>query len=870
MMTLVRWVFSTARAASLLRFSFVCLLLLVGMYSLRADHALRVVASMKVPNGSAAAIYYALQGQGFLEEQKLFLERGDDDADGNGTFEAVIRTRAPVHALRFDPADQKGPVALAALTMEGRSGVERWSGEEVASRMMEPRQLAGLSLQGGYLVAESTGDDPNITLPAPLKIQTLTRADKWQAAGLTLGYAAGLAMLLEWLIRCAGLFRRAAGRLNGRLDVLAGKISDDDVIVWRRSSLQVLLVIVLGASLAVALKIHQSSIGMWETMHPPQNVEQLVDLGTPKAIRTDEWNTFTPWMLSQVRLGMPSANPGIGPEGAPLLTGSPVMGPLMVAQPKFWGFLLLDVERGFSWFWAFKSFGLVAAVFVLMLALTRGHTAVSLAAAVSIYGSSYVQWWYSSVPPEIISGVCVALVGTLYLFQSRKTWGMAAGALMLSMAVPNLIQHLYPPYLLPFVYLCLFLLAALLVNRQAWARLCVRWPTRAAFMAGVLVVWLVLGYLWYQAAHETIEVMLNTSYPGRRFAMGGEMPYAHVFYGIFESWQFHEFSTPFPPANPSEASNLWMLFPVVLLLVPKGAWRDTHWRVPLALLAFCMLELLWVAGPLPGWVRTVLAHAGWYMVPSARGLLGMGVASIMLVAVVVSGVHRGQLQLRTRQAPLVAGFAMVVVMAYWWVLHRMDPEFFADWRMLAAAAGVGGLVLAMVTGATRLYVLVSLLVVIPPLHVNPLQSGLDFYLNKRPFVQAREASDDQAVWAVYGSLFVAQGLKGAGLTVVNGTIYAPKMNMIRALDPQLRYGDVWNRYAHIELLQGKPGAPPLFKTHYADHYSIALDVCGQHIRDLGVTHIAMTREASAHERTCLQVIREDDHSEVDLYRLLPR
>lgn len=81
------------------------------------------------------------------------------------------------------------------------------------------------------------------------------------------------------------------------------------------------------------------------------------------------------------------------------------------------------------------------------------------------------------------------------------------------------------------------------------------------------------------------------------------------------------------------------------------------------------------------------------------------------------------------------------------------------------------------------------------------------------------------------------------------------MKMMDVLDPQRNGQDIWNRYAHIEFVSAPAGKVPSFDLMFPDHYQVALDVCGRHIRNIGVTHVAYTYAPSAAELACLEPLQ---------------
>ena len=511
---------------------------------------------------------------------------------------------------------------------------------------------------------------------------------------------------------------------------------------------------------------------------------------------------------------------------------------------------------------------MIAAFFTLLLLLTKGDVAISLAGAVGIYGSSYVQWWLSSVPAEVISGFSAAVVGSVYLLQARKSGGMVFGAVLVSLAVPNLLLHLYPPYLQPLAYLSLFVLIGLLANGPSVVLIKQRWMLRVSLMGMVLVVLTVLIGLWYLETAEAIRLVLNTDYPGHRISTGGDYPLTRLFYGFFESWKIVDQTIPFPPVNPSEASSFWILFPLAPLLVPVHQWARPVMRPAAWMFGFCLLMLAWTSLPIPLVLRTLLGNLGWYLTPATRGDFALSVASAMLMATLTASIARGDVAVTRLPAPLMAVGVFVGAMAFGLLLQSKDPEFFVLPRLLLGSTVLAAIVWSILAANRTAYLWLAVFVALPAMHVNPVQSGLAPYLNKSILRKAHDLSGHSGdLWAVYGDTELAQGFKAVGLHVLNGTHYAPRMQWLNILDPSQQYKQVWNRYAHVGLVSGASDQPPVFKIEVADSYHIVVDVCGPAFKTIGVTHVAFTYPPKSEEIRCLTPLLTSDPSGVQLYKL---
>lgn len=398
--------------------------------------------------------------------------------------------------------------------------------------------------------------------------------------------------------------------MTSRIDGVARRLSDPKVIVFSPYSLGVIVFLVLVSWLFVGLRLNQSSIGVWDGFYGAPGVKS-VEIGTPKSIRSDEWNTLTPWILSQVSHDFSPTNENVGGGWSAGLMGTPLSDATSLAQPKFWGFHWLPLEFGFSWSWAWKAFAMAIALFMLLLALGQSATKIAFIGALWIYGSSFTQWWFSNGLPEMICAWALAILGALYLLRARSRAGIAFGGLLAAFSVCNMVTYPYPAFQFPLMMLAVTVLIAVTAEKDGVALLREQLGTR--IITSALVIAVIGAFAWHFAsvAMPTVRAVLETEYPGHRTSVGGDMPWFRVFDGFFEGFRRGEQKYPFPPSNASEASSYVLMFPFIVFVVP---WRSFLCRDQLlvsALLAYCVFVFSWMALPLPHFMGQVIAASGW-------------------------------------------------------------------------------------------------------------------------------------------------------------------------------------------------------------------------------------------------------------------
>ncbi len=619
-----------------------------------------------------------------------------------------------------------------------------------------------------------------------------------------------------------------------------------ELIRFDRKLLAVLGALAVFVRVATAFGLHGSSIGVWNQLLRDRTSDDGVLLGTPKLIRGDEYGVTTLAMISQARArpDFPRANPSWGAEQAPLIFSLPVRHWSMSVRPQLAGFLVLDLERGFAFYWAMKAFLLASGAFLLLLLVTGNDFSTSLVGTTWIFFSGYTQWWYSTpaMLPETVGCVALGVVAAHYLALSPRRGVIALAALVLAVCLANAALSLYPPFQLPLFYLAVAIGIGSLVPRlrsgAARVELAFRIDCAGAVVLGVAG----LLALFYADARPTIDLMLGTAYPGARTTSGGGVSLVRIFSGFHGHW-LTEQSYPLAWANVCEASNFVLLFPVPLAAI---AWR-AYRRQPVSALewslaAYLVVTLSWLA---LGWPHALATLTGFGLSSGTRSLVGLGIGSIALTCVSLAN-RRVDLPDGTRARAAVA-VALVAALALYGLAYNRETDGFASGAQIAVVALVGGAAGYALLARKRLWF--ALLVLVPELWshglVNPVARGLGPILETNFAREAARivASDPNARWAVYGGYMVADLLKTSGANVVNGTKVVPPLDDLRVLDPDANSAQTYNRYAHVDLVPVN-GPDVSFKLIHADAYAIAIDPKSELWRALGVGYVALPFVAS--------------------------
>lgn len=664
------------------------------------------------------------------------------------------------------------------------------------------------------------------------------------------------------------------------LDRAGEKISEESLIRFDFRVFLLTFILVLLFAVSVGFRLHGSSISYWDVVYPEARTEKTgLIAGRPKSTRSDEWLVGTPWMLSQYQQGYPVHNYNIGANNDPLLNNIPARHFTTIFKPQNWGYFSMGVERGFSFWWNFKIFGLLGGFFLLLMLLTRNHFWLSLTGSLWVLLSGFTQWWFSTMMVELLASFALMFVGLCYLFLARKKALVAAGAMLLTVFGLDFVLFFYPPFQVPLGWLTLFLAGAYFTTGGRWQLLKIGLKTRLPIAAGLGLLAAFVLYLFYQDTRETIHAILNTDYPGRRVDSGGDTGLVRMFSGF--TWEpSGELDYPKVWFNASETSNFIMLFPVVLL-----AWyrnyilKVRNKPIITALLLYLFLISIWLLVRLPAPLARLSLMS---YVPTNRAILALGIASILVTLIYLAGNDSSEMDADHAEKPAGAGapmdraFARNSALAFFVLLNlygllyiQTTGEDFRYRYVILMAGFFAVLSWLILTRRRAAFSVLILLALTPYLTVNPLARGMDPVFENRIYLAGSELAsrEPDTRWIVFGNPSLAALLKASGMEIVNGAKYTPDLDFYAAIDPTGDNRAIYNRYAHTTFNEpALPAEPAGFRLLSGDAYAVDISPCSEDMKKLGIDHFAFSKKPEMESLSCLELVEEAGVHEVGFYQ----
>lgn len=639
------------------------------------------------------------------------------------------------------------------------------------------------------------------------------------------------------------------------------KLNEQQLIRFDKKAKLYIAVCVFLFLVAVIFKLHNSSIPIWNlTINDGDHANRGLLAGRPLAVRSDEWLVQSSFTLAQLKTQLPVSNEALGEGKTPLLMGLPTKHILSKIRPALWGYYFLDNERGFSWQWNFKIFPFLISSFLFLMLFTSNNWLISLFGSIWLFLSSGVQWW--SINTEVFTFSFLITTSFIYVLYSNRPWIIVLNAMILLFAIYSFVMVLYPAYQVPLVYFILALIVAFIIRTRNFTAISNHKVLKFAALSMSLASALMLIYFFYSECRQTVSILTDTVYPGKRNESGGGYSLVSMFRENF-SWFVGE--TVFPPkwANICELSSFLMFSPVVVVLIAYHYLKKGIINLQLVpLLAFQAIVFVWLRwGFSPAISRVTLLNLS----PTHRTFFVFGFSNVVLTLLYLGQFkyQTGESQPRANKAVALAS-VFIIAFGINYLLNKQADRFFSIFQIFNASvlfSILNWLIIYFHENKIYQYIFVAccILFIGSNIFVNPLSKGLSPYFENRLYQTVTEISrkDPGARWLVYGNMTVPNFLKAAGVNCFNGVQYAPELHKLYILDPQRRSDSVYNRYAHIvfsPLVDGKDSVH--FALMQGDYYHVQMDPCSPRLHQLGIKYVVFGYKPSDAEVRCMTPVKD--------------
>ncbi|MEO6132185.1 MAG: hypothetical protein ABIQ02_10080 [Saprospiraceae bacterium] len=612
--------------------------------------------------------------------------------------------------------------------------------------------------------------------------------------------------------------------------------------------------------LFVALKWHNSSIPRWNVMvQDGGNPRRGLLAGEPLLIRSDEWLVSSSMEIAQVKEGFPVSNEALGAGKTPLLFGLPTNHLVSFIRPSFWGFYTLDIERAFSWQWNFRIWPFLIASFLFLMLFSRNNFLISLFGSLWLFLSSAVQWW--SMSTELFTYGLTATIAFIYILYSDKPRALIISSILFLISSFSFVVVIYPAYQVPMAYLLMVLIAGYLLVHKNELRIKFKSGLRLKLIAfgSSFAILLIFIYVFYHETRETIHLMSNTVYPGRRDEKGGDFQFIKLFTDNFSMFM-NMIKYPANWGNICEASSFLFISPFasIIILIDFIKSRKTN-PLLIALVIFQCVVLFWMLIGFPG----ILAKLTLFNVsPSYRSFFILGFANVLTTLLFLA--HHKNVVMKNNMVTKIISLVIIFGIMYSinYLLNKQSSQFFTTAQVWKSTLIYTALVWLMVSFNLNKvfkysFFALGLLILLPNARINPLSKGLSPYFDNAVYkaVSEVEHSDPGQGWILFGSFTYGNFLKAAGVNVLNGNQCIPPLDKMHILDPEMKSDSIYNRYAHIDVLPFIDQDSVKFTLIQPDRYSIRMDPCSPRLQQIGIKYIAFTYQPQPVEVECMTPVK---------------
>ena len=543
----------------------------------------------------------------------------------------------------------------------------------------------------------------------------------------------------------------------------------------------------------VLLNINGSSVHYLNNYVPSQ--WDGVILGKARAWRSDEYAINTPFAFSQAASGFHYYSQVIrAGADAFIIYGQPVWDIGVLFRPFQWGYLILGAERGLSFFWNARLVMLILITFEMGMLLLNEKKNLAFLMSLMISFSPFIQWWFAinGLVEMLVFGFGAVLAFNRYLHTDSYKTRMVCGVIIAYFGCVYVLTF-YPAWIVPIAYIMLVLVIWLITeNRKAsFTR-----KDIAVALASVCLFVVGLSYVFIKSK-ETVELSLNTIYPGQRT---GTWPLSPLVFFQYPNGLFSTLRTSFAGlvTNEVEGSSFISFFPVGLILFTyntfSGQKRIDSFSV--GMIALSALFAIYCTIDIPDIVDTLTLMR---FTTTHRVLPILMLAQLLLL-------FRGMaLAENSMSIFMAASFGLVTAILLAWVNTIIIPGYYTSTMCII----MGLLIFIVCLAALQIGKYPVMLKVfgtcvlaisfVGGVLVNPVQVGARELTDNvatqiaRPIVE----EDPDAIWVVEQGFPYDNAIIPIGARTINCTNVYPNLKLWRKLDEEGVYEDIYNRYASI-------------------------------------------------------------------------
>lgn len=624
--------------------------------------------------------------------------------------------------------------------------------------------------------------------------------------------------------------------------------------------------------LMTVLKVHGSSIGVWNKYIDDNIYKEGLVLGVPRTIRSDEWLVQTPLALSQNYNDYEQYNKFVGNgQDTAVLYDAPNKHWSTIFKPHNWGFFVLPEENAYAFKWWSRGLLLVFSTYVLLLAITKRNYLLSILGSLLMFFTPMVQWWYAIQVMEPISYGFLALYCAIRIlhYENKKRLFLYISVLTFSLIAFSIA--FYPAFQVPVMHVVIACFIGYLL--QNWNEIKKSLPTKIFTLSTSLLIAIAVLTSYFFSVRDTIDSILSTSYPGARFINGGGYTLIQFLSGPYSFFlQLNSVNIPAIFGNQSEASNFItilpfiIIFPYIIYLLIKN--RNNNLNKLLYIIPLLLLFITNILFVFFGFNNFIAKYSLFYLIPENRLMIGIGLISFLGLILFTNSLQKKEIIISERSIAIIFAIITTIIVAFIGrELFLLAPNYMqSKWSILIVSFSFGLMIFLLLSQKTKIFI--SFLLLISALStgfVNPIYYGLkplrDSEFSQELVDLNNKYNKEGKKWVVFDSMIWGNYLIAQGIPTLNGTHLYPQLEIWSEYDPDGKYIQNYNRYSHIVFIAIDTD-DVIFSNPVPDTLEVRINPCNSVIQK--VSKILIT-EKDMYQYECMKRINTIDNLYVYIY-----
>lgn len=618
--------------------------------------------------------------------------------------------------------------------------------------------------------------------------------------------------------------------------------------------------------LCVWLKLNGSSIAMWsQYINTGESINSGLVFGMPRAIRSDEWALYTPMALSQYHNlsgSFPYFSDTVRAASTDvfLVYGQPVKEIAIIFRPFQIGYLFLDPGRGLSFFWYGRLIALFMVTFEFGMLITKSKKRLSFILSMLISLSPIIQWWFSinGLVEMIIFGQLALIIINKYIKEAnyiKKSFYM----IVLVVCAGGYILTFYPSWQISLFYV--FLAVFIWIIWDNYGKIKLSYKDFIIIIFGIILLSISMLHVLIKS-QDTINIIMNTAYPGNRFETGGGEIKRFFNYAVN---MFLPYKSSGLPTNMCEMAVFMDFFPLGIILAVIVMFIEKNKDKLLIVLLSCDLLLtMWCIIPFP----KILAKLS-LLSNSQPGRAFVAVGFINLL-VLIRAIALKEKILNKKIVAVITGIMAFVIVISAKLSYR---DYFNKKMMLISFVFLCGTYIFFTAYESKKIrsmgtILCICLICISGAMVNPIQKGVEVIYQSSLINAISDINKDEpGKWIVEGMNYPQINYPiMAGASTINSTNVYPDLERWRKFDLDGVNDNIYNRYAHINIYLNNQNTTTFIEGEAPDTFSINLNV--KDLKELDVKYIFTQNNIEDISDLNVSFEKLYDNSDYKIYRVI--